>query len=734
MRIRGQLALMMGAVVAPIAVLALVSLAALIQLQRDFELQRVLERVSALRLALDTEIAGTIRVLKTLSDVPTADGAIVVDEQADLGARLARVLGTNPMWSAVALLDANGTPLARQLPAAPAPNPANTPATTPATTPPLDAATLAELRRTLEPVASNLQPAAGGHGAATTIAVPLLREGTLRGIACVTVDQRAWLGFLRSHTISTGATLTLNDRDGLIIARTLNPEQWAGKPSHPDYLKRIAGREQGSFTNTGLEGQRFYSAFSRLKTSGWVLGSGVPADEVDRAQTVPASLTVLGVVLAAGTAGLLALLLGRRVSQSMSRLSAEASDAASGLSLPHSEPLALEEAEEVRRLMRATLRNESRARAEAERASRAKDEFLAMLAHELRNPLSAMRSAIALLELERATPEVQRRAREVLSRQTGHMTALINEMLDAARLATGKITLDRRPMDLAEAVRRVVQTFDDAGRTRHLKVITELQPAPVLGDETRLEQVASNLLDNAAKYGAGGGELHLSVVREGGEAVLTVADRGGGIGPELLPHIFEPFSQAERTMDRSQGGLGLGLTVVRGLVEQHGGRVQAFSEGLGRGARFVVRLPLLDDAAAAAPLPAAATRTGAAPLRILLVEDNHDNREMVSTLLRAAGHEVTSAADGEQGIATAAQQPLQVAVVDLGLPGTDGLEVARRLRALPALQHTVLVALTGYGDAATRRRAMDAGFDVFLQKPFDLAAFEQAVLAALQAS
>ena len=405
MRIRGQLALMMGAVVAPIAVLALVSLTALIQLQRDFELQRVLERVSALRLALDTEIAGTIRVLKTLSDVPATDGsgtagaAQALGEPVDVGTRLGRVLGTNPMWSAVLLLDADGRPLARQPPA------------DPAAAPVLDAALLAELRRTSEPVVSDLQPAADGRGASTTLAVPLLRDGTLRGIACVVIDQRAWLGFLRSHAISPGATLTLSDRAGIIVARTLNPEQWAGKPAHPDYQKRVAGRDEGSFTNTGLEGQRFYTAFSRLKTAGWVLGSGVPADEAESALTVPASLTVLGVVLAAGTAGLLALVLGRRVSHSMSRLSADASDAASGLSLPNSEPLALEEAEEVRRLMRATLRNESRARAEAERASRAKDEFLAMLAHELRNPLSAMRSAIALLELPRATPEVERRAR-----------------------------------------------------------------------------------------------------------------------------------------------------------------------------------------------------------------------------------------------------------------------------------------------------------------------------------
>jgi len=715
---------MMGAVVAPIAVLALVSLAALIQLQRDFEMQRVLERVNALRLALDTEISGTIRLLKTLSDLPTVDGAILIDEAIDLQARLARVLGTNAMWSSVALLRPDGTPLAQQPPAPPG-HP-----------PPLDAAAITELRRTQAPLVGDLQAPAGTRGWSTPIAVPLLRDGQLRGIACVTIDQRAWLAFLRSHAISPGATLTLNDRHSTIIARTLNNEQWAGKRSHPSYWQRTIGRDEGSFANIGLEGQRFYSAFSRLKTAGWVLGTGVPADEVERAQAVPASLTVLGVVLAAGTAGLLAVVLSRRLSHALGRLSEDASVAASGMTLPNSEPLAVEEAEEVRRLMRATLRNESRARAEAERASRAKDEFLAMLAHELRNPLSAMRSAIALLELERATPEVERRARDVLSRQTGHMTALINEMLDAARLATGKITLDRQPMDLAEAVRRVVQTFSDTGRTRHLKVITELSPAPVLGDETRLEQVASNLLDNAAKYGAGGGEVKVSVTREDGEAVLTVADHGGGIGPELLPHIFEPFSQAERTMDRSQGGLGLGLTVVRGLVEQHGGRVQAFSDGPGRGARFVVRLPLQQPMPATAPAATAghAMAPRPEPLRIVLVEDNHDNREMVSTLLRAAGHEVTSTADGEQGIAAASRLAPQVAVVDLGLPGTDGLEVARRLRAQPSLRDTVLVALTGYGDAATRRRAMEAGFDTFLQKPFDLVAFEQAVLAARQAN
>jgi signal transduction histidine kinase/CheY-like chemotaxis protein len=715
MRIRGQLALMMSAVVAPVAVLALLSLGALTQLQRDFESQRILERVNALRLALDTEIAGTMRVLKTLSDLPAANGMIDPTALPDLPARLGRVLGTNPMWSAVVVLSPDGTPLAQQPPALPAARPL------------VDSTTLQALRERREPVVSDLQPGVGGASGTTTVAVPLLREGSLRGFAAVVIDQRAWLGFLRNHVISTGATLTLNDRTGIIVARTLNHDQWAGKPSSPGYWQRTIGRNEGTLTNTGLEGQRFYSAFSRLRTAGWVLGSGVPAEEVEQALAVPASLTVLGVVLAAATAGLLAVLLGRRISLALHRLSTDASDAASGLTLPASEPLALEEAEEVRRLMRDTLRNESRARAEAERASRAKDEFLAMLAHELRNPLSAMRSAIALLDIGTAAPDVEKRAREVLARQTGHMTALINEMLDAARLATGKITLDRRPMDLTEAVRHVVQNFEDSGRTRHLRMITRLEPAPVLGDETRLEQVAANLLDNAAKYGAAGGEVQVEVGREGAEAVLTVTDRGGGIGPDLLPHIFEPFSQAERTIDRSQGGLGLGLTVVRGLVEQHGGRVQAFSEGPGQGARFVVRLPLAQQDAASANPDLAGHAPPSTRRRILLVEDNQDNREMVSTLLRTAGHEVSTAADGEQGISAAGARPPQIALIDLGLPGTDGLAVARALRALPALQHTLLVALTGYGDPATRRRAEDAGFDAFLQKPFDLTAFEQAV-------
>lgn len=721
MRIRHQLALTIAAVVAPIACLAIVSLVALQHVQREAELRLVGERVSALRLALDTEITATVRVLRTFGDAPagapvqvptappTQNGGGGDGAEPGHDPRLTRLLQGNPLWAAITLRSADGTVLAQARQDGGGPDPA------------ADIAQRAVVADGDEPVFSDLLPAGPGRYV-TVIAVPL-RRGPQRLVVSVTIAQQAWLALLRRHPIVEGATLTLSDRSSRIIARTLNNEQWVGKPSHPDFWRHTIGRDQGRFVARGMEEQTFYSAFSRLRTSGWILGTGVPSERVDAGVMVPASLTLVGLVIAVGCAVLLAVVLSRRLTQSMQRLA----DAATGHAAP-SPPLALAEAEEVRRLMQATLGNEARARAEAERASRAKDEFLAMLAHELRNPLSAIRSAITLLELERTTPDMQRRAREVLSRQTGHMTTLINEMLDAARLTTGKVTLDRRPVDLAACARRVIEAFSAAGRTQHLRLQVDLAPAPVSGDETRLEQVIANLLDNAAKYTPDGRAVRLCVAHDGAEAVLTIEDDGSGIAAELLPHVFDPFSQAERTLDRSQGGLGLGLTVVRGLVELHGGRVEAHSAGPGRGARFVVRLPTLaadgarsDALASAAPiLP---------PQRIVLVEDNLDSQEMVAAVLRSAGHVVSCASDGEAGIVLARQQAPEVALVDLGLPGTDGLQVARRLRELPALRDTVLLALTGYGDPGTRRLAGDAGFDAFLQKPFDAAAFADAVRA-----
>jgi two-component system, sensor histidine kinase len=351
-----------------------------------------------------------------------------------------------------------------------------------------------------------------------------------------------------------------------------------------------------------------------------------------------------------------------------------------------------------------------------------------MLSHELRNPLSAIKTAITVLDRAGDRAEVADRARQSVHRQVRHLTEIVDELLDVARLNSGKITLNSRPLDLARVARHVVNVLRDAGRCAHLAIATDLSPVTVLADETRLEQVISNLLDNACKYTPAGGRVEIVVRAEGDQAILTVRDSGVGIAPGLLPYVFDIFAQGSSTPERANGGLGLGLTVVRRLVELHGGHVAALSDGVDRGAMFVIRLPRVTTAPASA---ATATPGGRLePMRIAIVEDGADNREVMAALLRMEGHQVTVAADGPSGLAAILAGPVDVALVDVGLPGFDGMELARRVRATAAGKHVQLIALTGYGSEQDRAAALAAGFDTFLVKPFDFGKFEAVVREA----
>ncbi|HEY7521333.1 MAG TPA: ATP-binding protein [Methylomirabilota bacterium] len=357
-------------------------------------------------------------------------------------------------------------------------------------------------------------------------------------------------------------------------------------------------------------------------------------------------------------------------------------------------------------------RAEERLRADAEAANRAKDDFLAMLGHELRNPLAAIANAAHILDRVGAAGETAARASAVIHRQVRHLSGLVDDLLDAARVSTGKIILRTEPVDVGAAVRRVVGNLV---APRHA-VRVDAASAWVSADETRLDQIIENLVSNALKYTPAGGEVRAGVRADGSEVVLEVADTGDGIPAALLPHVFEPFVQGERTADRTHGGLGLGLALVKRLVEMHGGSVTAASGGGGRGSTFTVRLP--GAAAPATPPGPAGTRPATvAPRRILIVEDNADAREVLLTSLKLDGHEVHEAADGRAGLEAALRLTPDVALIDVGLPGLDGYEVARQIRATDAGSSMVLVALTGYGQAEDRRRAVAAGFDVHLVKP-----------------
>lgn len=365
------------------------------------------------------------------------------------------------------------------------------------------------------------------------------------------------------------------------------------------------------------------------------------------------------------------------------------------------------------------LTREIEERKSMERQNHAKDEFLAMLGHELRNPLSAISSAASLIGLPGVSTDGVQRAKKIIQRQSQHLGRIVDDLLDLSRAMSGKILLNRAPLDLALLVGQTLETCRATGRSTDYELVQDLDAGWIDGDSTRLEQITSNLLDNALKYTPAGGRIEVRTWTENDDVVLSVRDSGVGISAELLPHVFDVFVQGSSTLDRSQGGLGIGLSLVRRLAELHGGSIEAESPGPNRGSSFTLRLPLIAQPAAPAAAAAPGPRTHGKP-RVLLIEDNDDGREMMTMMLGGYGYDVAAAADGLLGLRAAHDHQPDLALVDIGLPGIDGYEVARRLRADPATRDIKLIALTGYGLAEDLRRVMDAGFDRHLVKPVDI--------------
>ncbi|WP_338761350.1 ATP-binding protein [Massilia sp. METH4] len=363
----------------------------------------------------------------------------------------------------------------------------------------------------------------------------------------------------------------------------------------------------------------------------------------------------------------------------------------------------------------------ARLNAEREKASRAMDEFLAMLGHELRNPLAPIGAAADLLRYGRLDDAQIRRTSEIVARQVVHMTGLVNDLLDVSRVKRGLVTIERTRLDLGRVVADAVEQVRPliVNRRHHLALRLPARRVTVSGDHKRLVQVLANLLSNAAKYTPQAGRITLAAEHTGAEVTVSVTDNGIGMEASLLPAVFDLFTQAHRTPDRSQGGLGLGLALVKALVEQHGGTVAVHSDGPGMGACFTVRLPALDEEHAGPEGPLADVVTHAGSLRALVVDDNVDAAHMLALLLESLGHEVATAHDGPQGLALAEQAPFDVCLLDIGLPGMDGNTLARRLRALPAMAGAMLIAITGYGQENDRRTSLEAGFDHHFVKPVD---------------
>lgn len=369
--------------------------------------------------------------------------------------------------------------------------------------------------------------------------------------------------------------------------------------------------------------------------------------------------------------------------------------------------------------------------AELAQADRSKDEFLAMLAHELRNPLAPLRNAAEILQTEDATTEERTQVVEMLGRQISNMSRMVDDLLDVSRITEGKIELRKQPVALAEILTSAVEAARPSltARSQELTLLMPEEPVILDADSTRLEQVFGNLLGNASKYSGEGTRITLTAERSMGaeppEVIISVKDEGVGIPPELLPRVFDLFVQASRALDRTYGGLGIGLTLVQRLVRQHGGSVAAHSPGLGKGSEFIVRLPLQPGHTLVTSAPAAPQREPSH--RLLIVDDNQDSARSMATLQRRRGHETRIACTGLEALTVAAEFLPDVVLLDIGLPRMDGFEVARHLRAMPAMSGVLLLAMSGYGCSTDLEKAQQAGFDDYFIKPVDLDRLREAL-------
>lgn len=519
------------------------------------------------------------------------------------------------------------------------------------------------------------------------------------------------------------------DRNAMTVVRNRRHDEAVGTPPDPVVANAILAGKQEIFKALSREGIPVYVVIAKSSLSGWSVGVGVPVTEIESAARRAVFIGALGLMLAICAGALASFIIGRRLVGSMHQARESAMQLGKGMmpSRLHS-PVAevdelhrthyeagkvLQEANEARARHFAELQQ---AQSVAEAQNKAKDEFLAMLGHELRNPLAALTSGVALLKLKNVPEEGRQRAQDIIERQAQHLGTIVDELLDSQRILGGKVTLNKQSLDLAQVVRECLDAYDAQGKSKEYTLRLRADSALVDADATRLSQMVSNLLDNAFKYTPAGGTIEVAVFPEGEEAILTISDTGIGISAVVLPTIFDVFVQGPVT-NRAKGGLGIGLAVVHALAQLHGGSIRAESGGVDQGSVFTLRFPLSSKGSPSASV--AAPIHSLRQLAILVIEDNHDARDALCDLLASQGHTVFSAENGVKGIDAALRRRPDVALVDIDLPDIQGYEVARRLKGDAPTAGIKLIAVTGYGQEADRRHALASGFDDHMKKPLD---------------
>ena len=557
------------------------------------------------------------------------------------------------------------------------------------------------------------------------VAHPVERNGRVTHVLIASLKLRWFDELLARHVMPEGGIAGIFDAQMKFVARSHDSEARRGADPAPDLHADMQRIREGIGRYPSLDGRHVYTSWTRTR-HGWWVAVAAPAARIDgalwRTMWALGALLFLAVLIGVTFAGLK----GRQITSSLALLGQRAGELARGRAL---QPAARSPVAEIEQSLHALdgasallerarlerdrlLAAEQQARSAAEQANRAKDEFLAMLGHELRNPLAAVSNAAAVIRSGQRTAQQLDFASGVIERQTRHLKRLIDDLLDVGRVMNGKIRLDLRPIELQASVQHVLATLRTAGSLARHRLEVDARPVWVNGDQTRLEQVITNLVVNAVTHTPAGGAIGISLDAARGEARLQVWDSGAGIAPEEQARIFELFYQSVASRRRSGGGLGIGLTLVKRLVELHEGTVEVASEGEGHGAAFTVRMP--------AVAPPVATETAAAvrvsAQTVLVVEDNEDERESLRMALELEGHRVLQAGDARSALAEVRAGKPSVAFIDIGLPGADGYALAQAIRAEHG-ERVALFALTGFGAPADVQRAREAGFRAHLTKP-----------------
>ncbi|MDQ3026788.1 MAG: ATP-binding protein [Pseudomonadota bacterium] len=704
MKLRSHLLLLAISAVLPFVVFAATIATLLVERERQTFLNSAMERTRALMTAVDSELRGTI---STLGAVATSR-SLRVGDLAAFHAEIVAVLASQPDWHNVILSSHSGQQLVNAAVPFGSPLPVN-----------VDLETTQRVVETRAPAIGRLSegPVIGRLG--VPIRVPVLLEGRVAYVLTAFIKPQSLATLLKAQRLPEDWVLAVADRQKRFVARV--PSRPPGDYASKAFSAALERAPEGTFRGRTVEGVDTFQSYSRSSFSGFGVGIAVPAREVEAVAWRTVGAMAAGIAAAMGLALALAAFLARGIVEPMTQLAARARAIGQGNAEPLEARARVNEVREVANALKEAgdaVRNREETQKRAEmalrEANRSKDEFLATLSHELRNPLAAISMSAPLLRSNPGNEGLVLKTADVLERQSAQMTHLVEDLLDLSRVTFGKISVFPAPMDLAVAAERLFSTWQSAGRFGRHEVRLDTSPAWISGDAPRIEQIIGNLLDNALKFTPPGGRIAIRVAREGATSRLEIADSGTGLPLEIAHSLFDAFVQGEQALDRPSGGLGIGLALVRKLVEMHAATVEALSEGTGRGATFIVRFAAIE------PPPEATTSVpaegAASARRILLVEDNEDTRCVLLALLQTEGHQVKGAHDAASALAALPDFRPEVVLVDIGLPGVSGYELANLLRARLG-SHAHLVALTGYGAAEDRLFALEAGFDDHLTKP-----------------